>query len=328
MRIVSLIPSATEILCALGLEEQIVGVTHECDWPASVRCKPHVTASRIAGGCDSAEIDRQVRSQLDGGDSLYSLDAEALRDLRPDLIVSQTLCDVCAVADFEVQKAIRPLPNAPRVLYLEPTRLQDVFDSIERVAAAAGVSQRARGVILSLRQRLAQLRIDDAESPDVSLAGPESGRIAVNVQVGRGDAAGGGRPRVVVLEWLDPLYSCGHWTPELVELAGGIEPLAQAGERSRRIEPQELAAADPDLILVACCGFDVVRTMHDVPKLLNNPLLASLRAVRERNVYVTDGSAYFSRPGPRLVDSAEILAHALRPRRHALPEGVPAAVRV
>ncbi len=324
-RIVSLLPSATEIVCALGLRDRLVGVTHECDFPESVRELPRVTGSRIPAGVASGEIDRLVSSQVGGGESLYSLDAAALNTLAPDLIISQTLCDVCAVAESEVTAALRGLPSRPRVLYLEPTRLEDVFESIQQVARAAGVESAARPLVLSLRQRLARLR---PEAPEHG--GPVGGatRSGIDVRVGRGDVAAsrGGPPRVVVLEWLDPLFTCGHWTPDLVAACGAIEPLAGSGERSRRIEESDLIAADPDALLIACCGFDVARTMADVPAFLARSGVSGLRCVRQRRVFVVDGSQYFSRPGPRLVDSAELLCHAVFPGRIDRPASAGTAV--
>ncbi len=334
MRIASLLPSATEIVCALGLSEQLVAVTHECDWPPLARDKPRVTHTRLPADASSREIDRLVREQRCGGQAIYSLDDEALAALGPDLIITQTLCDVCAVDDAEVRQFVqrmqrRSADRAPRVLYLEPTTLEEVLDSILQVARAAGVPDAGRRLVLSLRQRIERVRATATQLA----RGPERGshgtgeRVRIDAPLAAGSGGAKFRPPVVVLEWLDPPFSCGHWTPELVEIAGGREPLARAGERSRRLTHDEIAAADPDVLLIACCGFTVERAMQDLPAFLAAPKLASLGCVRQRRVYVTDGSAYFSRPGPRLVDSLEILAHALSPV-HELPEGVPAALRV
>lgn len=334
MRIASLLPSATEIVCALGLSEQLVAVTHECDWPPLVRDKPHVTRSRLAGDASSAEIDRLVGEQRGGGQAIYCLDDEALAALEPDLIITQTLCDVCAVDDAEVRQFVermrsRSAGRTPRVLYLEPTTLEEVLDSILQVARAAGVPDAGRRLLLSLRQRIERVRAAAAEVA----GGPERGshgtgeRVRIDAPPAGAGGGAGNRPQVVVLEWLDPPFSCGHWTPELVEIAGAHEPLARAGERSRRLTFDEIAAADPDVLLIACCGFTVERALRDVPGFLSAPQVAGLRCVRQRQVYVTDGSAYFSRPGPRLVDSLEILAHTLS-RVCELPDGVPGAIRV
>jgi iron complex transport system substrate-binding protein len=310
MRIVSLLPSATEIVCGLGLAEQLIGVTHECDYPPLARNKPKVTRTLIPTDASSQRIDALVREQLGGRAALYALDFEQMHALAPDLIVTQTLCDVCAVDDVEVRRWARQASSAaardgagaaaaPQIVYLEPTCLEDVLDNIRQVAEAAGHAARGRDMLEMLRERIERVR-----------------RAAAA-------ARAGDRPRVVVLEWLDPLFSCGHWTPQLVEIAGGVEPLAQARQRSRQIDLHELLAADPDVLLIACCGFSVERSLQDVPTFLALPGVAALRCVRERRVYVVDGSAYFSRPGPRLVDSLEILAHAIDPQRHALPDGLP-----
>jgi iron complex transport system substrate-binding protein len=302
MRIVSLLPSATEMICALGLEDALVGVTHECDFPPAVRGLPAVTRTRIPAGASSAEIDRLVREQLQQAPALYTLDRDALAALRPDLIVTQALCDVCAVAEAEVQAAACDLPGAPRVLNLEPQSLEGVFEAIGQVAAAAGVPERGAAVVGALRAR-------------VEAVAARSARMAR-------------RPRVALLEWLDPPFSSGHWSPELVALAGGVEVLGRAGERSRTLTWDEVAAAAPEVVVLALCGFDVERSLQDVPAVESHPAWRSLPAVREGRVYVVDGSAYFSRPGPRLVDSLEILAHALDPAAHPLPSGLPAARRV
>jgi iron complex transport system substrate-binding protein len=302
MRIVSLLPSATEIVCALDLEDQLVGVTHECDHPRGVEHKPKVTRTLIPADASSQRIDQLVREQLVDSKALYTLDFDTLRGLAPDLIITQTLCAVCAVDDREVRRFVEQVAHqgrSPRVIHLEPTRLGDVLDNIREVADAAGVAATGARVVESLEHRIDVVRV-------------RSRQQAIPL-------------KVVVLEWLDPLFSCGHWTPELVEIAGGIEPLAQAGQRSRQISMDELVTADPDLIVVACCGFSVERTIQDVELFLAQPPIAALRCVRDHRVRVVDGSAYFSRPGPRLVDSLEILAHAMNPDLHALPAGLPAA---
>ena len=301
MRIVSLLPSATEIVCCLGLEEELVGVTHECDYPPSVRAKPKVTRTHIAADAPSGEIDSLVRERLAGRQALYSLDFETLRRLEPDLVITQSVCDVCAVAESEVREGVAQLPGSPRLVNLEPTRLNEVLDSIVTVGQATANDKTAQQVVRACKERIARVR--SAVPPDTP------------------------SKKVVVLEWLDPLFSCGHWTPELVEIAGGVEPLVEPGMRSREISAGDVAAADPDVILIACCGFGVARAMRDVPLLMGKAAIAGLRCVREGRVYVTDGSAYFSRPGPRLVDSLEILANAMDPQRHRLSARVPAALR-
>ncbi len=298
MRIVSLLPSATEMICALGLENQLVGVTHECDFPPSVRRLPKVTRSLIPGDASSREIDRLVRERLRRKRALYQLDLGVLEELRPDLIVTQALCDVCAVAEEEVRAAACVLPGHPGVIHLEPKRLTEVFDAMREVAKAAGVEQKAEEVAAELTARV--------------------GAVAARTAGIRH------RPRVALLEWLDPPFSCGHWSPELVRLAGGVEGLGREGFPSRTLSWEEVLAWKPEVVFVACCGFGVERTMEDLRIVSALPVWEALPAVRDGCVYVADGSQYFSRPGPRLVDSLEMLAHALHPDAHPLPAGVPA----
>jgi len=302
MRIVSLLPSATEIICALGLEDRLVGVTHECDFPASVRRRPSITRTLIPAGAPSAEVDRLVRERLRTSRALYTLDLPALEELRPDLIVTQALCDVCAVAEDEVRAAACALPGSPRVLNLEPQTLSQVFASIHQVAEAAGVERNADEVVEALKSR-------------VDAVAAQAARLRH-------------RPRVALLEWLDPPFSCGHWNPELVRLAGGIEGLGREGLPSRSLRWDEVVAWQPDVVFIACCGFSAERTMEDVPPLRSVPGWEDLPAVRSGRVYVADGSQYFSRPGPRLVDSLEILAYTLDPGVRAMPTGLPRPFRV
>ncbi len=299
MRIVSLLPSATEMICALGLGDQLVGVTHECDFPETVASLPKVTHTSIPSDASSAAIDGLVRERLKTQLALYTLDLPTLERLNPDLIVTQALCDVCAVAEAEVRSAACQLPGNPRVVNLEPTTLAGVLESLELVAQAAGAPNGACSAIAELRAR-----IDTVAKRSTAISS---------------------RPRVLVLEWLDPPFSCGHWSPELVQLAGGQEVLGVAGERSRTLDWSEVLAAQPEVILIACCGFSIERTMQDVPAFVARPGIADLPAVRDGRVYVVDGSAYFSRPGPRLVDSLEVLAHALDPAMHPLPKHTPPA---
>ncbi|QJX00788.1 cobalamin-binding protein [Frigoriglobus tundricola] len=301
MRIVSLLPSATEIVCALGLGENLVGVTHECDFPPFVTDLPRVTRTLIPHDATSREIDALVRERLKTQRALYTLDMPTLERLAPELIVTQALCDVCAVAEAEVTAAACSLPGRPTVINLEPMSLGDVLDTLVAVGTAAGVPDRAEAVVTDLRRRVGAVATRSERAAD--------------------------RPRVVLLEWLDPPFSCGHWSPELVRLAGGDEVLGRAGHPSRTLSWEEVVAARPDVLVIACCGFSLERTLDDLPGLVARPGWAELPAVRSGRVFITDGNAYFSRPGPRLVDSLEILAHALHPDLHALPPGRPAALR-
>jgi len=302
LRIVSLLPSATEIVCSLGLRDQLVGVTHECDYPVGVEGLPKVTRTLIPHDASSGEIDALVRERLKTERALYSLDMPVLESLRPDLIVTQALCDVCAVAEKEVQSAARSLPGQPRVINLEPTCFADVLDCIKQVGDAAGCEDRAVRCIAEL-----QARIDAVATRSQAISN---------------------RPSVMLLEWIDPPFCAGHWSPELVALAGGREAIGVAGERSVTTSWEAIVAADPEMLMIACCGFNVARTMDDLPILRSYPGWESMSCVKSGRVYVVDGSAYFSRPGPRLVDSLEILAHALHSGVHALPDGLPGAVPV
>ncbi len=302
MRIVSLLPSATEIVCELGLGGHLVGVTHECDHPPFVKHLPKVTKTLIPHDAASADIDALVRDRLKTQRALYSLDVPTLERLAPDVIVTQALCDVCAVAEAEVTAAAGRLPGRPRVVNLEPVSVAGVLESIQTVAAAAGVPDRGVAVVNRLRQRI------------TAVANRSAGVLV--------------KPRVVLLEWLDPPFSSGHWTPELIQMAGGEEMLGRAGRPSRTLAWEEVVAAKPDVLLIACCGFTTERTLLDLPSLRTRSGWADLPAVQTGRVYVMDGNAYFSRPGPRLVDSLEIVAHALHPAVHPLPAGLPAAREV
>lgn len=302
MRIVSLLPSATEIVCQLGLGDSLVGVTHECDFPPFVQTLPKVTRTLIPRDATSQEIDGLVRERLRSQKALYALNMPILEQLRPDLLVTQALCDVCAVAEEEVNAAACALPGHPRVVNLEPMRLSEVFDCIRLVGEAAGIPATAADTIAALQQRVDRVakRNHDLQH----------------------------RPRVVLLEWIDPPFCSGHWSPELVRIAGGIEGIGREGERSRTTSWAEIVEFDPEFLIVACCGFPVGRTMLDIPILRQFPGFRELTCVRNGNVFVIDGNSYFSRPGPRLVDSLELLAHTLHPHLHALPSGLSPALRL
>ncbi|WP_373651608.1 cobalamin-binding protein [Schlesneria sp. DSM 10557] len=302
MRIVSLLPSATEIICSMGLGDQLVGVTHECDYPFPVRSLPKVTRTLIPTDASSREIDDLVRERLRTEKALYTLDLPVLSRLKPDLIVTQALCDVCAVAESEVNAAICTLPGRPQVVNLEPTTLSEVFECLDLVGRAAGATKQAADAIEQLQARVSAVRERAEQATD--------------------------RPRVLLLEWIDPPFSSGHWSPELVRIAGGAEVLGQEGKPSRTIGWDEIVAARPEVVVIACCGFDVERTCQDLPILARNQDFMNLPAVRDGRIYLMDGNAYFSRPGPRLVESLEILAHALHPTVHPLPQGLEPARQV
>jgi iron complex transport system substrate-binding protein len=288
VRIVSMLPAATEIAATLGLVDSLVGVSHECDHPPEVRAIPQVTRCEIHGGAlPSGRIDAWVTDTLTQTGTLYTMDEPLLRRLRPDVILTQRLCDVCAVGYDSVTALARTLPGPPVVVNLEPATLSDIFEDIRRVAAATGVADRAEGVVAALRQRVDSVRARALQ------AGP--------------------RPRCVILEWLDPPFACGHWNPELVEIAGGVEALGHKGRPSRRVTWEDVFAARPEVLLIACCGFDLERTRRDLPRLTEREGWADIPAVRDGRVYAVDGSQYFSRPGPRVVDSLEIAAEILHP---------------
>ncbi len=285
MRIVSLLPSLTELVCALGRGDELVGVTHECDFPPGVELLPHLTGGKIPDGASGAEVDRWVAEQ---GGSLYDLDAGALAELRPDLILTQEQCDVCAVNEATVRRMAANLAGNPAVESVNPTDLEGVFAMFRRVGDL----------------------LDSREAAEAIVART----LAVGDEVAR-RSTGRAVPRVLVLEWVDPPFSSGHWTPELVALAGGREVIGRAGERSRRLAWAEVARADPEILLVAACGFSADRAEHELATLAGRPEWRDLPAVRAGRVAVTDGSAYFSRPGPRLEASLSIAAAIIDPER-------------
>ncbi len=278
MRIASLLPSATEIVCSLGMEEELVAVTHECDYPESVRAKPVLTRSVLSG--TSSEIDRHIREVVHQGSSIYALDADLLAALQPDVILTQELCEVCAVSYPIVERAARRLGSSPQLVSLEPESLEDVFQNILFVGRLVGRHDAAEVVCDSLRRRIATVEQ----------------RVA-------------GRPRrtVVCLEWVDPPFNCGHWTPELVSIAGGDELLGVARQPARAVDWQQVIDAAPQVVVVMACGFSLERSRREVEAARGR--FDALRA----DIWVVDGNAFFSRPGPRLVDSVEIMAGILHP---------------
>lgn len=286
-RIASLLPSATEMVAAAGLAGRLVGRTHECDWPPGVQAVPQMTADRVdRSGMGSAEIDRAVAEAMAEGRGLYRLDARALRRARPDLVITQALCGVCAVERDEVEEVARTLPGRPEVLSLEPETLDDVLGCLVRVGEAAGAAAAARSAAGALRSRLERARERTA------------GRAPV---------------RAVCLEWLDPPYAAGHWVPEQVEAAGGHDPLGRPGRPSVAVSPEDVIAADPDVLLLMPCGWGPAETAAAMERDGFHDRYGEMRAVREGRVALLDGGAHFSRPGPRLVDGVEALLGALHP---------------
>ena len=288
MRIATLLPSATEIVAALGLAGDIVAVTHECDYPPEVRDRPVVVRPRVDAALSSAAIDAEVEAALRRGESLYWLDSAGLAAARPDLIVTQDLCEVCALPSPDVDSVAAGLPGPPRVLRLHPHTLEDVFGDIERVGTAAGRAAAARRLLASLRARVAA----------VEHASREARR-------------GGAAPRVFCMEWLDPPFCSGHWMPEIVDLAGGREVIGRRARPSFRVGWSEITAAAPEVVVLTVCGFDIARTCAELRVIAERPEWRALPAVAAGRVYATDGAAFFSRSGPRLVDGLEIMAAIL-----------------
>jgi iron complex transport system substrate-binding protein len=289
MRIVSLVPSATEMLFALGLGADLIAVTHECDYPPAAHELPRVTRDVLPAGLSSAEIDAAVKERTLAGESIYALDEEMLRDLRPDLIVTQALCTVCAVSIDDVRALAEKLDSRPQVISLDPHTMGEVLGDARTLAQAT-----------------------DRKDVAVDLIREASDRID-RVRLGVRDAR---RPRVAALEWLDPPFAAGHWTPQLIEFAGGEDVLGFAGEASEERSWEEVAAAQPDVVIVMPCGYDAEIAYREAE--MHRAQLAALGA---GEVVAVDAAAYFSRPGPRLVDGLELLAHILHPERFAEAPG-------
>jgi iron complex transport system substrate-binding protein len=283
VRIASLVPSSTEMLFALGLGDQTVGVTHECDHPAGAAALPHLTATVLPEGLSAGEIDAAVKAIVGEGKALYSLDEERLAELAPDLIVTQAVCDVCAVSYEDVVEVAARLPGPPRVLQQDPSSLADVLDDVTRLGAAAGVGAHAAAVRAGLEERLAAVR---------------------------GAVAGAPAPRVIALEWLDPPFVGGHWMPEMVELAGGVDVAGPRGAKSPEVPWERLARLEAELVVVMPCGWYLEESRAQAIE--HRGRIAALGASR---VFAVDAASTYSRPGPRLVDGVELLAHLFHPDR-------------
>ena len=288
LRIASLLPSATEIVCALGLEENLVGVTHECDYPASIANLPHLTASRISHATmSSAEIDHAVRSQLDGHGSIYDLNEKLLQQLKPDLIITQELCEVCAVSYKQVEKASKMYVADAQVVSLEPNTISDIFENIKTVGQLCDANEKATEVVENLQNHLDKVRA-----------------VTENLT---------NRPRVFMLEWLEPPFAPGHWTPEQAEIAGGKCILGAAGKKSVTTTYSEIFESKPDIMVLVPCGYytqDILRQLENT-RFPNN--WREIPAIENGEIWAMDASAYFSRPAPRVVDGAEILAKIFHP---------------
>ena len=296
-RIVSLLPAATEIAAALGLMEQIVGVSHECDFPSAANGRPRVTHCPIHhAALASSEVDAWVRGTLREGGTIYTIDEPLLRKLRPDLILTQKLCDVCAVGYGTVARLATSLPGPPTVVSLEPSSLADILENIRQVAEVCGVPERADTIVTQLSSRVNTVR-----------------RRTTQIR---------NRPRCFLMEWVDPPFCGGHWGLELVEIAGGFDPLGRKHQKSVQIEWKQVLKARPEVIVLALCGYDALRGERDLELLRTYPGFDTLPAARENRIHLLDANAFFARPGPRIVDSLELLAGILHPeifpefRRH------------
>jgi iron complex transport system substrate-binding protein len=289
VRIASLVPSSTEMLFALGLGDDVVAVTHECDYPPEATSLPHITRSVIPNSLTSAEIDRAVRERTEAGEAIYELDEFLLAELAPDLIVTQAVCEVCAVSFDDVRAVAQRLPCEPEVLSLDPTTIGEVLADVPRLARAASEPEAGERLVAEAGARL------DAVADAVE---------------------GAPAPTVAALEWLDPVFVGGHWVPQMIELAGGVDVLGLPGERSHTVEWDEVRASRPELVVCMPCGYDAARAAEEAEQFAEP--LGSL----DSRVVAVDAAAYFSRPGPRLVDGVELLAHLIHPTLVAeLPEG-------
>jgi iron complex transport system substrate-binding protein len=287
-RIVSLVPAATEIVAALELMDDVVGVSHECDFPAEANARPRVTHCPVHhAGLSSAAVDEWVRRALREQGTIYTIDEPLLRELRPDVILTQKLCDVCAVGYGTVVRLAETLPGPPRVVNLEPSSLSDIFDDIHHVAEVCGATERGDELIANLSARVEGVRKRAAHLAN--------------------------RPRCFLMEWVDPPFCSGHWGPELVEIAGGHDPLGRKHRPSAQIEWQQVLDARPEIIVLALCGYDVDLARRDYELLRRFSGFDSLPAVRDGEIYLVNANAYFARPGPRIVDSIEILAGIMHP---------------
>ena len=290
MRIVSFLPSATEMAFALGLADSIVGITHECDYPPAAKSKPVVVRNVLPlERMTQSEIDRAVAERMRDGLSLYQIDEQLLRDLAPDIILTQNLCQVCAPSGNEVTQVLKALPKSPQILWLTPQSLNGIFDNIRELGAATDRVAEADALINNCKLRLKKLQ---ERTSSVTY-----------------------KPRVFCMEWLDPVYASGHWVPELVKIAGGVDDLARDGGESVRISWDDLAAWAPEVLVIMPCGFNLQQTMKQVWSVFGrqSSVFFDLPAVRNGRVYAVDANSYFARPGPRVVEGAELLARLIHP---------------
>jgi iron complex transport system substrate-binding protein len=287
-RIVSFLPSATEMACALGLSDQLVGITHECDYPPSVKEKPVVVSSAISmATMTQAEIDSIVSERMRNGQSLYQVDEKLLQELAPDLILTQDLCQVCAPSGNEVTQALTALPKKPEILWLTPKSLAQIAENLRELGEATGRLEKAEELIAN-------------------------GRAILDHVAERARAAST-RPRVFCMEWIDPVYCSGHWVPEMVSIAGGVDHLGHEGSDSVRVAWEDVLAWKPEVLVIMPCGFNLHQVLELTPKLCERSGWHELPAVQQGRVYAVDASSYFARPGPRVVEGTELLAHIIHP---------------
>lgn len=288
--IISLLPASTEIICALGLESQLIGRSHQCDYPESVQGLPVCSTSKVNPDDSSAAIDKQVKEVLANALSIYEVDEDVIKDLSPDIIITQTQCEVCAVSLKDVEAALDYLvQKKTQIISLSPNTLEEIFSDIQSLAERLGAGEQGRILLDELNERrdLIKHKLKFVEK----------------------------RPRVACVEWLSPLMAAGNWTPELIEIAGGEPVFAKSGEHSPYIHAQDLIKQNPDILIVAACGFSISRTLKEIHTLFQIPGWADLAAVKNNQVYIADGNHYFNRPGPRIVDTIEILAEIIHPKQ-------------
>ena len=287
-QIVSFLPSATEMACALGLSEQLVGITHECDYPPEIKGKAVVVRKALSiEKMSQREIDLAVSERMRGGQSLYEVDETLLQEIAPDLILTQDLCQVCAPSGNEVSQALNLLPKKPQILWLTPNSLEQIFSNLRELGEATGRTKKAEELVAEGRARLEKIEAVTRNLSD--------------------------RPRVFCMEWLDPVYCSGHWVPEMVRIAGGMDALSKEGADSVRIPWDKIVEWKPEILIVTPCGFNLEQVIQQSQQLFTYPSWSSLPAVRDGRVYAVDANSYFARPGPRVVDGTELLAHLIHP---------------
>ena len=289
-KIISLLPAATEIICALGLENQLVGRSHECDYPSTVKNLPVCSSAKFLSGSSSSEIDRQVREILSDSLSIYTIDKELLRSIAPDIIITQAQCEVCAVSLKDVELSLSNLLEKDcQVISLQPQGLSDIYSDIEKLANQLGVATTGAYLLELFEERINIIHH----------------KLKFITE----------KPKVACIEWLSPLMIAGNWTPEIIEIAGGVPVLTEKGTHSAYVSFEEIQKEDPDIIVLMPCGFPVGRTLQEISIMLELPGWSALRAVQQNRIYITDGNQYFNRSGPRITDSIEIMAEIINPKQ-------------